>query len=130
MKSSAFRTLCRFLIITVFAMFFGPANARMVDVGQIAQAGAPQSQRAALQSLVAREDVARELQAHGIDPAAAHARIATMTDAEVETLQGRVDALPAGASFGGSGFDLLGYAVIALFVWLVSLVFIDLFKKK
>jgi hypothetical protein len=64
---------------------------------------------------MARADVQQQLQAMGIQPGEAQARVATMTDAEVNAIAGKIDSLPAGAT---SGWAIAGIViVIALIVW-------------
>lgn len=58
---------------------------------------APQSERERVKALVARPEVARKLETLGVPPKDAQARIDALTDAEVVSLAGRIDALPAGA---------------------------------
>ncbi|HXI35320.1 MAG TPA: PA2779 family protein, partial [Burkholderiales bacterium] len=57
---------------------------------------------------------ARELQALGIDPAAAKARVAALSDDEVRSLADRINAAPAGADAAGI---LLLVVVVALIWW-------------
>jgi hypothetical protein len=115
MKTAAFRFICRFLIATMFAMSFQPAMAGMIGTEQAVAAASVQAQRAALISTMSRSDVASQLQAQGVDPAAAKARVAAMTDHEVSTLAGRIDSLPAGARSSGTNWAIA--IVIVLLVW-------------
>jgi len=64
--------------------------------------------------VLARADVARELQAFGIDPALARERVAALSDDEARSLAGRIHALPAGADAAGI---LLLVVVVALIWW-------------
>lgn len=59
-----------------------------------------------------RADVQAALQARGLDPAQARARVNALTDAEAQLLVDQIDAAPAGAS------DILG-ALIFIFVLLL-----------
>ena len=71
-----------------------PAGAGMIGT----DAALPQlSDRERLKALVARPEVARKLETLGVPPKDAAARIDALTDEEVRTLAGRIDALPAGA---------------------------------
>ena len=103
MKSAAFRMLCRFLIASMFAMSFQSAMAGMIGTEQAVAAASAQAERAALINTLSRSDVANQLQSQGVDPEAAKARVASMTDQEVATLVGKIDSLPAGASSSGTG---------------------------
>ena len=115
MKSAAFRMLCRFLIASMFAMSLQPAMAGVIGTEQAISATSAQAGRAALITTLSRSDVASQLQAQGVDPEAAKARVASMTDQEVTTLAGQIESLPAGAHV--SGWAIAGIVVIALAVW-------------
>src|SRR5436190_20226013 len=101
MKSSAFRIVCRLLIASMFLMSFQSAMAGMIGTQQAVATAAAQADRAALISTLSRSDVASQLQSQGVDPLAAKARVASMTDQEVATLSGKIDSLPAGAMSNG-----------------------------
>src|SRR5439155_17050187 len=47
-------------------------------------------------NFLSRSDVANQLQSLGIDPSTANDRVAAMTDQEVQSLAGRINAMPAG----------------------------------
>lgn len=70
-----------------------PARAELIATGQVQ----PQSERERVKALVARPEVAKQLETLGVLPKDAQARIDALTDAEVVALAGRIDALPAGA---------------------------------
>ena len=114
MKSVAFRTLCRFLIASLFAMSFQPAMAGMIGTDQAIASTATSSGRTALLNTLSRADVAGQLLSQGVDPAAAKLRVASMTDQEVAALSGKIDSLPAGAS-SGTGWAVA--VVVVLLVW-------------
>ena len=113
MKSAAFRMLCRFLIASMFAMSFQSAMAGMIGTDQAVAAASTQAERAALINALSRSDVASQLQSQGVDPAAAKARVASMTDQEVTTLAGKIDSMPAGAS-SGTGWAIAIVAVLVI----------------
>lgn len=64
-------------------------------------------------SVLERNDVQAQLQAHGVSPADVKARIAAMTDDEVAQLAGQVDSLPAGGS------DALTIILVAFLILLI-----------
>ncbi len=113
MKSTWFRTICRFLITSLLFMSFASARAAMIGADQATLAG--QADRAAVVSLLDRTDVANGLKAYGVDPQAAKARVNAMTDREVRTLRGNIDALPAGGT--SWGWWVAGVIVVAVIVW-------------
>ena len=59
------------------------------------QAGAD---RERIAELLSREDVREQLAAHGVDPMEVEARVAALSDAEVQQMNERLDQMPAGAS--------------------------------
>ena len=107
--------LCRFLIVLMAWMPYQMAQAGMIGTDQ-AVAASSQADRNAVLGFVSRSDVAGRLQSFGLDPAGAKDRVAAMTDEEVRTLAGRIDALPAGAN--GAGVLILILLVVV--VWWVA----------
>jgi hypothetical protein len=95
MKHAAVRAICRFLVVVTLSPF-GGAHAGMIGTGS-ALAGAVQ-ERAVVSGSLARSDVAAALAALGVDPQSAGERVAAMTDAEVRSLAGEIQALPAGGT--------------------------------
>jgi hypothetical protein len=112
MKSAWTRTICRVLAALMIWTPYQIAQAGMIGTEQAVSTTTSQD-RGTVLGFVGRADVARELQALGIDAAAAGERIAAMTDQEVQSLAGRIGSLPAGADVGGIAVLLL----ILLFVW-------------
>jgi hypothetical protein len=90
---------------------FQMAQASMIGTDQAVSTSS--TDRGALLGVVSRGDVANQLQALGIDPAAAQDRIAALTDQEVQSLAGRINSVPAGAD--GAGVVLLIVIIVA--VW-------------
>jgi hypothetical protein len=114
MNATIMRIIGRLLIVSMLALpFQTTVNAAMIGTDQAASAPSALAQRANLLSTVARPDVARQLQALGVDANTAKERVAAMTDAEVQSLAGNIGALPAGADSSGWGWAIL----IALVIW-------------
>src|SRR5262249_10514927 len=91
------------------------AQAELVATDRIAAAGQTRpSARAVLGSLLDRADVRAALQSNGVSPAEAKARVAALSDEEVEGLAARFDSLPA----GGNGVETV--------LWIGFLVFLIL----
>ncbi len=90
------------------ALAIPQANAEMISTDR-AQAG---EERSRVKALVERPEAAQALQKMGIAPREAAARVDAMSDAEVRSLAGRLDALPAGGAV--SNDDLLLIIVIVL----------------
>ena len=91
------------------------AQAGMMGTDRAVAAAQAQSGRATVAGFIDRGEVAAQLQAFGISPQAAKERVAALTDAEVASLAGRIDAQPAG---GVAGLLLIG-VVVALFYYLI-----------
>lgn len=95
-----------------------PASAGMIGTDEVAVDSQASNDRERVKALVARPEVAKQLQALGVPPENAQARVNAMTDSEVRTLAGRLDALPAAGNF--SDFQwvmiIIGIVIIALLV--------------
>ncbi len=111
------------LVLGVGLLELGP-RARVARAAWIStedaltEAPAADSARDRIRALFSRDDVRRELEALGVDPGAAAARVALLSDAEVESLAGQLDALPAG------GDSIAGVLLIIALVF-VLLIFTD-----
>jgi hypothetical protein len=102
-------------LAVLVAIPYQAAFAALVDTEAAVDASSGNSARARLNAVLARDDVQAALRAHGIDPAEAEARVAGLTDAEINQIAGRLDELPAG---GILGFVIL-VLVIVLLVFLI-----------
>jgi hypothetical protein len=105
------RTLCRLLIVLMAWTPFHLANAGIISTDQAVVSA--QSDRAAVLNLIHRSDVASQLQSFGVDLATAKERVAAMTDEEVRSLTGNLNAVPA----GGDGLVIL--ILVGVILWLV-----------
>ena len=105
------RTLCRMLIVLMAWMPFQVAQAGIISTDQAVASA--QSDRAAVLNLVSRSDVASKLQSLGVDTAIAMDSVAAMTDEEIRSLAGKLDAVPA----GGDGVVVL--ILVGVILWLV-----------
>ena len=96
-----------------------PANAGVIATEDAAAGAHALSERERIKALVARPEIAKQLQALGVAPENAQSRVDAMTDAEVRTLAGRIDALPAaGAMFSDWQWVMIiiGVIIIALLI--------------
>jgi hypothetical protein len=118
-----FRRFCHALVLPVvilFAAAVGPlpaAQAAMVSTDEVIADSAAASDRAAVESFLAREDVRQEMRDLGVDPAEADARVAAMSDAEVSQLAGKLEEAKAGQNAIGA---IVGAAVFVFVVLLVT----------
>ncbi|HEX6155613.1 MAG TPA: PA2779 family protein [Burkholderiales bacterium] len=71
-------------------------------------------QRERIHEFLDRADVQAQLHARGVNPEAAKARVAAMTDAEAAELAARIDELPAG------GIGIIGAILIVFLVLLLT----------
>lgn len=87
-----------------------PASAGIVATDQIvASAG-----RDRVKSFLDRAEVRAQMQALGVNPQAALARVDALSDDEVASLAGRLDQLPAG------GTDILGALLLVFIILLIT----------
>ena len=95
-----------------------PANAGVISTEDAAADAQSLSERDRIKALVARPEIAKQLQALGVPPEGAQSRVDAMTDAEVRTLAGRIDALPAAGAFSDWQWVmiLIGVIIIALLI--------------
>ena len=104
------RSISRLLIACLIGLGVPmPAGATLIGTGHALQSPA----RAEVSAFLQREDVRSQLQALGVNPAAAHERVSALSDEEVVALAGRIDDAPA------AGADVIG---ALLFVFIVLLV--------
>jgi hypothetical protein len=73
-----------------------------------------------------RADVAGQLESLGVEPELAEARIARMSDDEIDARNGNLGSLLAGGQYGGGG----GGGAAILLIVLVVLFFIWWFQEK
>ncbi len=113
---------CLILSIAFASLPVRLANAGMVTTDQVlasrANAGqaANGTSRERVEAFLARTEVRAEMEKNGVDPSAASARVAALSDAEVDALAGKLDTLPAGGDFGG----IVGAAVFIFLVLLIT----------
>ncbi len=113
MKSIFVRYICRMLIVCMAAVPFS-AYAGMVGTDQIVAAAQTQAARDKLQNFLGRSEVRGQLQRLGISPSAAQARVSALTDPEVASIAGQIDALPAG---GNSGWAVAAALIVIGLIW-------------
>jgi hypothetical protein len=114
MKSVLARTISRLLVVLMICSPYHMAQASMIGTDQVVSP-ASQLERSTVLNFVSRSDVSGQLQALGLDPATAGERIAAMTDEEVRSLAGHINALPA----GGDTVGVLLLIVVVAAIWWV-----------
>ncbi len=115
MRAAIFKTICRFLIASMMMMSF-TASAGMIRADQLAAPNSAQLDRAAVLAVLDRPEVVSQLQAQGLDPRVARERVASMSDSEVQALNGQIESLPAGAK-SNNGWVIGGVILLAIIIW-------------
>jgi len=111
MNSAFKKMICRFLAIALMALPFQTAQASMIGTEQVDTAATVQTDRSLVSSYLSRAQTVSEFQAVGLDTQTAIDRVAAMTDAEVSTLAGQINAVPAG------GDGLVALVLVVFFIW-------------
>jgi hypothetical protein len=112
MNSTVKKATCRALVISLLALSFQSAQAGLIGAEQAAPAQS--TERSLLLSTLDRAEVAAQLQSAGVDPNAARARVATMSDQEVQAMAQDIQAAPAGAM---SSAGWIAVVLIAGLIW-------------
>jgi hypothetical protein len=103
-----FKRLISSLLIACLAGLGLPVHAGMLPT----EAG--NAERSRVLTVLERDDVRAQLEAHGVSAAQVKARVAAMTDDEVAQLAGQFDSLPAG------GTDVLTFILVVFIVLLIT----------
>ncbi len=102
-------------LLAIIGILLTPvAQAAMVGTDELIQAQKSALDRERLAQLLEREDVQQQLIDRGVDPQAALARVARLSDAEVAQINQRMAELPAG------GVDVLGVALVVFIVLVIT----------
>ena len=112
MSGTFVRIVSRVLIVCMAALPL-QLQAGMIGTGAAVTAEQGQAARETLRGIVDRAAAAGKLQAYGIAPQQAQARIAALTDAEAAALAERAGRAPAGAD--GAAVGLL--VILVFLVW-------------
>lgn len=113
MKSTMTSMLCRFLAIAMMMLPFQTGQASMIGTDQVTSAATVQLDRNTVLNFLNRAQTAEQLQSMGVDSQTALDRVAAMTDDEIGTLAGKINAAPAGADGGG----LVLLILVVFFIW-------------
>ena len=111
MNSTFKKLLCRFLAVAIITLPFQTGQASMIGTDQVAAAATVQADRNLVSSYLSRSQTVSEFQALGLDAADARDRVASMTDEEVSSLAGQINAVPA----GGDGLVVL--ILVVFIIW-------------
>lgn len=78
----------------------------------------PESERERVLSMIERPEISRQLERMGIPAQEARARVGAMTESEVLSLAGRLDAVPAGGALNNQDFLFIIIAILLVIVLL------------
>jgi hypothetical protein len=121
--------LRRFIASMLCVAILNLSSPLVAQAGVIGTLQAVESQHRAadlaiVNSALAREQVRAELGAMGVDAAAVEARLGAMTDAELRSLAGEIENLPA----GGDALAVIGIVFLVLLI-LEAVGVLDIFKS-
>ena len=111
--STFWGVIARLLVVSLLALSL-PAKASMMSTQATMPAVHQTSERTHVMQFLAREDVAKQIAAQGVDVALVKQRVAAMNDDEINQLSTKIDQLPA-----AGGGEIIG---AGLFVFIVLLV--------
>jgi hypothetical protein len=100
------------------------ANARIIGTLQAVESQSRAADLATVNAALARDQVRSQFQSLGVDPTQVEARVAALTDAELRTLAGQMQDMPAGAD----ALAIIGIVFLVLLI-LEAVGVIDVFKK-
>ena len=114
-----FRLTARIMVVAMVAVSIphGAALAGMVTTDRVIDQAAAQHDRVRILEFLERDDVRGQLEALGVDPKEAAARVDGLSDGEVTRIAGQIEELPAGQSAAGA---IIGGAVLILLVLLIT----------
>jgi hypothetical protein len=95
----------------------GPASAGLISTDRIIEQERVSSDRERVASFVARDDVRKEFQKHGVNPDEAAARVAALSDVEIGQIAAKLDSLPAGQD---AATAIIGAAVTIFVILLIT----------
>ena len=100
------------------------ANAEIIGTLQAVENQSRAADLATVNAALAREQVRAQFESMGVDPSQVEARVASLTNGELHTLAGQMNALPA----GGGALAIIGIVFLVLLI-LEAVGVIDIFKK-
>jgi len=110
-----YKLVSQLLIVSMVLVPFA-TQAGMIGTDQVVASAAAQANRDKVVQFVNRSDVAKQLEALGVKSTDAQARVAAMTQEEINTIAGKIDTLPAGADDSGWWWAA-GVLVVALIIY-------------
>ncbi len=105
------------LVMAVTSLPINLASAAMITTDTVVEETGQANDRTRVMDFMAREDVRRQLETLGIDPNEAASRAASLSDAEIQQIAGKMDQLPAGQSAVGA---IIGAILLILLILLIT----------
>jgi len=102
-----------------FALCCGTANAELVGTDEAAasvEPARPSADREKVRAFMERPEVTQQLQKMGVSPEDAKARVGAMSDAEVHTLAGKLDLLPAGGRISNTELVIIILLAVVILI--------------
>lgn len=115
--NSRFIALPMAVLMLALSLPMGAAQAALVGTDRVIQSTEADFERTRLAAMFGREDVRQRMAAMGVDPDEAASRLDSLSDAEVQQVAARLDAMPAGQGIGG---ELLAAALLIFLVLLAT----------
>ncbi|MGD9082963.1 MAG: PA2779 family protein [Desulfobacterales bacterium] len=114
------------MTLTTFSIISAPAYAAMVDTDAVFKQNRHDLSRDRINMFIERSEVQKQLEAWGVNPDEAKARVDCLSDQEIERISAQIDQLPAGSGALGT---IVGAALIIFLVLLLTdiLGFTDVF---
>jgi Family of unknown function (DUF6627) len=109
------------LSMLLFSIHLPAAQAGLVGTDTVINAARAQQDRQRLHDALNRDDVKARLIARGVVPEQVQARVDSLTDREVQSLEAKMDQMPAGGNVFDTDFgDALDIAVLVFLILLVT----------
>lgn len=118
-----FRHFCRLIaipmviVVAVAALPIRAVSAGIVTTEQVIQMGRGETDRGRVLQFLSREDVRQQMEALGVDPGEAAARVGSLSDEEIRQIAGRIDSIPAGQNAIAA---IVGAAVLIFIILLIT----------
>lgn len=102
--------------------YYQSVSAAMIGTQTMLRPDRSQNTRAYIHGLISREDIQKVLVARGINPQEAKARIASLSDDELEMISENFNDQPAGG-------DATGFAVVVTMVIMIIAILVEYFSE-
>jgi hypothetical protein len=114
MRSTMFRNfVVRLVSLSLLSLGLVQASgAAMIGTGRAIQSDAREARITRVESILARQDVAKQLVMFGVDPLAVESRVGNMTDAELLAMEGSLNKHVA----GGDAIAVIGTVFLVLII--------------